>query len=90
MGQALSCRETQEHELFGAVQLGDLETVGALLEEEPALVHQTTVYDRLYALHIAAVNGQIEVIFFSGFVEFSLFFILGVWIFFFVVVEYSG
>ncbi|XXG54668.1 hypothetical protein AAC387_Pa03g2488 [Persea americana] len=62
MGQALSCRENQEHELFGAVQLGDLETVGALLEEEPALIHQTAVYDRLYALHIAAVNGQIEVL----------------------------
>lgn len=93
MGQALSCRATQEHELFGAVQLGDLETVEALLEEEPALIHQITVYDRLSALHIAAANGQIEVIFLVfiliGLLSFSLFLILGC-VFFFGVCEWSG
>ncbi|KAJ4965428.1 hypothetical protein NE237_017277 [Protea cynaroides] len=48
MGQGLSCRASDEHGLFRAVQIGDLDTVTALLE-------------RLSALHIAA-NGRIEVL----------------------------
>ncbi|CAH9108805.1 unnamed protein product [Cuscuta epithymum] len=62
MGQGMSCRTTDEHGLFSAVQCGDLETVEAVLAKEPGLVHQTTVYDRHSALHIAAANGQIEVV----------------------------
>lgn len=66
MGQGLSCRASHEHGLFSAVQLGDLETVEALLEREPTLLHHTTVYDRQSALHIASANGRIEV----GFIYF--------------------
>jgi hypothetical protein len=61
MGQGLSCGTSQEHGLFRAVQVGDLDTVEAVLGREPALLHQATVYDRHSALHIAAANGQIEV-----------------------------
>ena len=61
MGQRLSCGASQENGLFSAVQVGDFETVEALLKSEPNLLHQTTVYDRNSALHIAAANGQIEV-----------------------------
>ena len=65
MGQGLSCRVSHEHGLFSAVQHGELETVSVLLEKDPSLMHQTTVYDRHSALHIAAANGQIEVCAFS-------------------------
>lgn len=61
MGQGLSCGGNQDHGLFTAVQLGDLETVNAMLERDPSLLDQTTVYDRHSVLHIAAANGQIEV-----------------------------
>uniref|UniRef100_A0A1D1YSZ8 RING-type E3 ubiquitin transferase n=1 Tax=Anthurium amnicola TaxID=1678845 RepID=A0A1D1YSZ8_9ARAE len=63
MGQGISCtRPVQEHEFFDAVQAGDLETVESLVAAEPALLHQTTVYDRLSPLHVAAANGRIEVL----------------------------
>ncbi|KAK4719973.1 hypothetical protein R3W88_018311 [Solanum pinnatisectum] len=62
MGQRLSCGTSDEHVLFTAVQCGDLETVKALFERNPSLVHHSTVYDRQSALHIAAANGQIEVV----------------------------
>ncbi|KAF3650510.1 putative E3 ubiquitin-protein ligase XBAT31 [Capsicum annuum] len=62
MGQKLSCGTSDEHELFSAVQCGDLETVKGLFERNPSLVHHSTVYDRQSALHIAAANGQIEVV----------------------------
>ncbi|KAL5991963.1 hypothetical protein ACLOJK_012875 [Asimina triloba] len=62
MGQGLSCRVTEEHALFSAVQVGDLDALGALLERDPALMHQATVYDRFSAVHIAAANGQIEAV----------------------------
>ncbi|KAE9461110.1 hypothetical protein C3L33_06970, partial [Rhododendron williamsianum] len=39
---------------------GDVETVKAVLESDPSLVKQTTLYDRHSALHVAAANGQIE------------------------------
>ena len=61
MGQGLSCGSSDEHGLFTAVQFGDSESVNAVLEEDPNLIYQTTVYDRHSALHIAAANGQIEV-----------------------------
>lgn len=64
MGQGLSCRGNHDHGLFTAVQQGDLQIVTALLEQDPTLFHQTTLYDRHSALHIAAANGQIEVPFF--------------------------
>ena len=61
MGQRLSCGASQENGLFSAVQVGDFETVEALLKREPNHLHHRTVYDRHSALHIAAANGQIEV-----------------------------
>lgn len=63
MGQGLSCRTSHEHGLFSAVQSGDMETVEVVLERNPALLQHSTVYDRHSALHIAAANGQIEVLF---------------------------
>ncbi|KAK2985027.1 hypothetical protein RJ640_015622 [Escallonia rubra] len=62
MGQGISCRTGDENGFFSAVQFGDLETVQALLERDPTLVQQGTVYDRQSALHIAAANGQIEIV----------------------------
>ncbi|KAM7522204.1 hypothetical protein LguiA_012106 [Lonicera macranthoides] len=62
MGQGLSCGNRDEHGLFTAVQFGDLETVEALLEINPSIIQRTTVYDRHSALHIAAANGQIEIV----------------------------
>ncbi|KAK7262448.1 hypothetical protein RJT34_30021 [Clitoria ternatea] len=62
MGQGLSCRGSHEHGLFRAVQHGDLETVAALLQTHPSLLHHTTVYDHHSPLHIAAANGQIQVL----------------------------
>ncbi|XP_047944602.1 putative E3 ubiquitin-protein ligase XBAT31 isoform X1 [Salvia hispanica] len=62
MGQGLSCKPSQEQGLFAAVQLGDLETVKAVFERDPILIHHSTVYDRNSALHIAAAHGQIQVL----------------------------
>ncbi|CAK7331572.1 unnamed protein product [Dovyalis caffra] len=61
MGQGLSCTASQEHGFFTAVQFGDFDTVNAMLERDPSLLHQTA-YDRQYPLHIAAANGQIEIL----------------------------
>ncbi|OMO67759.1 hypothetical protein CCACVL1_20342 [Corchorus capsularis] len=62
MGQGLSCGASPENGLFSAVQVGDFETVEVLLNREPNLLNHTTVYDRHSALHIAAANGQIEIL----------------------------
>ncbi|MQL93031.1 hypothetical protein Taro_025659, partial [Colocasia esculenta] len=63
MGQGLSCsRSSLVHDFFSAVQAGELETVERLLADDPALLHHTSVYDRLSSLHIAAANGRFEVL----------------------------
>ncbi|GKV32849.1 hypothetical protein SLEP1_g41416 [Rubroshorea leprosula] len=62
MGQGLSCAVNQENGLFGAVQGGNLEIVKVMLERDPSLLHESTVYDHYSALHIAAANGQIEIL----------------------------
>nr|XP_016455038.1 PREDICTED: putative E3 ubiquitin-protein ligase XBAT31 [Nicotiana tabacum] len=62
MGQGLSCGTSDDHGLFSAVQCGDVETVKTLLERNSSLVHRSRVYDRQSALHIAAANGQVEVV----------------------------
>ncbi|XP_061358622.1 putative E3 ubiquitin-protein ligase XBAT31 [Gastrolobium bilobum] len=62
MGQGLSCRSSHDHGLFTAVQHGDLQIVTTLLETDPTLLHHTTLYDRHSPLHIAAANGQIEIL----------------------------
>lgn len=61
MGQGFSCSTSEEQVLFSAVQLGELETVEAILKRDSSLIHHSTVYDRNSPLHIAAANGQIEV-----------------------------
>ncbi|KAL3839537.1 hypothetical protein ACJIZ3_024128 [Penstemon smallii] len=62
MGQKLSCGEPQENELFDAVQNGELGTVEAMADVDPNLLKLRTVHGRLSALHVAAANGQIEVL----------------------------
>ncbi|KAL5710866.1 RING-type E3 ubiquitin transferase [Ranunculus cassubicifolius] len=62
MGQSMSCAPTHEHGFFRAIQLGDLKTVEALLVKDPSLLYETTVFERLSALHLAAINGRIEVL----------------------------
>ncbi|XP_039128555.1 E3 ubiquitin-protein ligase XB3-like [Dioscorea cayenensis subsp. rotundata] len=63
MGQRLSCtRSSREHEFFSAVQSGDVELVELCLRRDPAMFNQTTIYDRLSSLHIAAANGRLEVL----------------------------
>lgn len=61
MGQGLSCRESQEHELFIAVQKGEMETLEAMADEDPSLLALKSVNKRLSALHVAAANGRFEV-----------------------------
>ncbi|KAM0067267.1 putative ankyrin repeat-containing domain-containing protein [Helianthus debilis subsp. tardiflorus] len=62
MGQKFSCSIQEEHGWFSAVQFGDLNSVNTLLEQDPNLIKRTTVYDHHSALHIAAANGQIEIV----------------------------
>ncbi|KAA8518893.1 hypothetical protein F0562_016333 [Nyssa sinensis] len=62
MGQGLSCRESHERGLFSAVQNGEPEIVEAMIEEDPSVLEQTTGHGRLSALHVAAANGQIQVL----------------------------
>ncbi|KAJ0796113.1 putative transcription factor C2H2 family [Helianthus annuus] len=62
MGQNFSCSIQDEHGWFSAVQFGDLNSVNTLLEQDPNLIKRTTVYDHQSALHIAAANGQIEIV----------------------------
>ncbi|XP_010920604.1 E3 ubiquitin-protein ligase XB3 isoform X1 [Elaeis guineensis] len=63
MGLELSCaRSSQEHEFFSAVRAGDLEAAESALHRDAALLRQTTIYDRISPLHIAAANGRVEVL----------------------------
>lgn len=75
MGQGLSCGVYEENELFNAVQNGELDAVEAMADKDPNLLALKTVHGRLSPLHVAAVNGRIEVpftvIFLIGFVGFS-------------------
>lgn len=62
MGQKLSCvQQPHEHGLFSAVQNGELEKVEAMINEDPNVLHITSVRGKLSALHVAAANAQIEV-----------------------------
>lgn len=51
-----------EHELFSSVQNGELETVKTMVDEDPCNLGLTTVHGRLSALHVAAANGQLQVL----------------------------
>ncbi|XP_059647027.1 putative E3 ubiquitin-protein ligase XBAT31 [Cornus florida] len=62
MGQGLSCRESHGRGLFSAVQNGELERVEAMLEEDTNVLERTIAHGRLSALHVAAANGQIQVL----------------------------
>lgn len=61
MGQGLSCTESNEHPLFSAAEKGEIESVEAMVDDEPSVVDRTTGRGRLSALHVAAANGQIQV-----------------------------
>lgn len=59
----MSCgQQPHEHELFIAVQNGELEKVEAMVDENPNVLRLTTGHGKFSALHVAAVNGQIEVL----------------------------
>lgn len=62
MGQGLSCREPHDNSFFSAVQNGELETVETIVDDEPSVLERTTVRGKLSALHVAAANGQIQVL----------------------------
>ncbi|KAJ6832698.1 E3 ubiquitin-protein ligase XB3 [Iris pallida] len=63
MGQALACaRPNDEQDFFNAVQAGDLDFVASALRLQPWMICRTTVFDRLSSLHVAASNGQLEVL----------------------------
>ncbi|KAF0933655.1 hypothetical protein E2562_018888 [Oryza meyeriana var. granulata] len=63
MGHGLSCsRDTDEHHLFRAAQVGDIYALGDLLAADPALARRATIYGRFTALHIAAGNGSLQVV----------------------------
>ncbi|KAL3358029.1 hypothetical protein AABB24_015258 [Solanum stoloniferum] len=63
MGQKLSCgQQSNEHGLFIAAQNGEVEKVEAMVDENPNVIRLTTVRGKFSALHVAAINGQIEVL----------------------------
>ncbi|XP_010922347.1 E3 ubiquitin-protein ligase XB3 [Elaeis guineensis] len=63
MGQAPSCgRSSHDHNFFKAVEGGDLAMVESSLRMDPEILHQSTLYDRLSPLHIAAANGRLEIL----------------------------
>lgn len=63
MGQRLSCIEPgHEHPLFSAVKDGEFDSVQAMVDDDPAVLGRFTVHGRLSGLHVAAANGQIEII----------------------------
>lgn len=69
MGQGLSCASPHQHHhyhhqdgIFGAAQFGDLDTLKSEIDSDPSILHQTSLYDRQSLLHLAAANGQIEVV----------------------------
>ncbi|GLT48610.1 hypothetical protein SLA2020_222250 [Shorea laevis] len=54
-------RRQQAAEFFGAVQVGNVKVAKAALEREPGLLYETTGCHSS-ALHIAAGNGQVEIL----------------------------
>lgn len=73
MGQSMSCVMLQHHQqnqhrhrrqsaLFDAVANGELEVVEAMAEEDVTVLEHTLGRSRLSPLHVAAVNGRIEVL----------------------------
>ena len=62
MGQTLSCGQHHENGLFTATTNGELEIVEAMVIEDYIVLEEATDYAKLSPLHVAAVNGRIEVL----------------------------
>lgn len=64
MGQGPICggSNRRQRAFHRAVRVGDLEAVGSTLRRDPSLLDRSTIFDRLSPLHIAAANGQVEVL----------------------------
>ncbi|XP_022948919.1 putative E3 ubiquitin-protein ligase XBAT31 [Cucurbita moschata] len=63
MGQGLSCADRHGTGVFfRALQNGDVEVVRALMEIDSSILHQTTKHQGLSALHVAAANGQTDIL----------------------------
>ncbi|XP_073276911.1 putative E3 ubiquitin-protein ligase XBAT31 [Primulina huaijiensis] len=62
MGQGMICTESRGNLLFSAVQNGELRTVEAMADANPTLLTLKTDHWKLSAMHVAAANGQIEVL----------------------------
>ncbi|XP_073276419.1 putative E3 ubiquitin-protein ligase XBAT31 [Primulina huaijiensis] len=62
MGQGMSCTESHENGLFSAVQNGELQAIEAMADANPSLLTLKTAHRKLSAMHVAAANGQIEVL----------------------------
>lgn len=64
MGQGMSCASPNNHEngLFKAAQLGDLDALKLELENNSSMLFDFSLYDRNSLLHVAASNGQIDVV----------------------------
>lgn len=60
----MSCASSNNHEngLFEAAQLGDLDALKLELENNPSMLFDFSLYDRNSLLHVAASNGQIDVV----------------------------
>lgn len=62
-GCVLQQRQVRENVVFGAaVANGELEVVEAMAEEDVTLLDNKVGRARLSPLHVAAVNGRIEVL----------------------------
>ncbi|BBN16069.1 hypothetical protein MPTK1_7g03250 [Marchantia polymorpha subsp. ruderalis] len=64
MGQALrvSCGNTAGQQLFSAIREGDVEYVLQMLRDEPKLLNAGFFYERLAPLHVAAQQGQLQIL----------------------------
>ncbi|XP_022983578.1 putative E3 ubiquitin-protein ligase XBAT31 [Cucurbita maxima] len=63
MGQGLSCGRRHENGLFfSALQNEDVESVRAMVETDSSILHHTTDHQRSTVLHVAAANGQIDIL----------------------------
>ena len=73
MGQGISCASLNNHgdDIFKIAELGDLAALKSVIDEDPQLLYEVSLYDRNSLLHVAASNGQIDV----GFLFFIVFFV---------------
>ncbi|XP_057536401.1 putative E3 ubiquitin-protein ligase XBAT31 isoform X1 [Amaranthus tricolor] len=64
MGQGISCASLNNHgdDIFKIAELGDLAALKSVIDEDPQLLYEVSLYDRNSLLHVAASNGQIDVV----------------------------